>query len=296
MPSNKETQESGFRRIGIGINSEGPEVLKTCKHLLSVLEQTNRQVNFIGLAPAGCRTDRIKSIPAEAIGEHCDLIVVVGGDGNFLRFAKAAAIRNLPLLGVNCGRVGFLTDLAHDDIAEQLPAILNGKCLREEHILLEGMLRRGRRNIGQRLAFNDLVIHSGSGRVLKLELFVKDQFVYREHSDGIIAATPHGSTAYALSAGGPIIVPPSRVIALVNISPQTLSNRPLLLPYNSPVSVRILDGKDITLYADGWEDLDVEVGDKIDIRVSERTARLVHPCNYDFYAACRNKLDWQPHI
>ena len=283
--------EAPFRRLGLAIKSGDTAVGKTLQHLQAVLKNIDVQLCSIG--KPDLPINAIPTIAEEQIAARCDLVVVIGGDGSFLRFAKAVAIHNVPLLGINCGRVGFLTDIAHDDIAEQLPRILRGDCLRDEHILLQGTLSRSGETLGKRTAFNDLVMHSGSGRMLEMQLFVDDQFVYREHSDGIIAATPHGSTAYALSAGGPIIVPPAQVVALVNISPQTLTSRPLLLPYMSKIRIDLLAGKDVTFYADGWQGIAMQVGDQIEIAVAEQTVKLIHPCNYDFYTACRNKLDWQ---
>ena len=283
--------EAQFRRLGIAIKAGDTAVVKTFLHLQAVLKNTDAQSCFIG--KPDLPINEMSIIAEEQIAARCDLVIVIGGDGSFLRFAKTVAIHNIPLLGINCGRVGFLTDIAHDDIAEQLPRILRGDCMRDEHILLQGILTRAGKELGRRTAFNDLVMHSGSGRMLEMQLFVDNKFVYREHSDGIIAATPHGSTAYALSAGGPIIVPPSQVVALVNISPQTLTSRPLLLPYMSRISIDLLEGKDVSFYADGWQGITMKVGDRVEIAVAKQTVKLIHPRNYDFYTACRNKLDWQ---
>lgn len=284
-----------FYRIGIFVKSDEERVNRTPVELMELLSSQQTEIHFVGRPPVGLNLKDIHPIEEERIGECCDLLLVIGGDGSFLRFAKSAAHHGVPMLGINRGRVGFLTELATQDMLQELPRILQGDCIRSNAMLLEGSLLRDGKILCVHKGFNDLVVHSRSGRMLDLSILIDGRFVYAERSDGLIAATPSGSTAYALSAGGPIITPKVEAISLINISPRTLSHRPLVLSNSSQITIEVEDGKSIAFYADGWGEQKTLPGDKIEIQVAKERVPLIHPRNYDFFAACRQKLGWHTH-
>ena len=279
-------------RLGIAVKSGEETVNQTLADIRKVLSCCDVATSFIGRPPAGLAIADLPSITEETIGETCDLVLVVGGDGSFLKFAKTAAHHGVPMLGINRGRVGFLTELAHSDIARLLPKILRGDYLTSQAMLLKGLLKRENETLCVHKGFNDMVVHSRSGRMLELDLTIDDMFVYSERSDGLIVATPVGSTAYALSAGGPIITPGVQAIGLINISPHTLSHRPLILSPTSHIAIKVKNGKSMAFYADGWGEQQVLPGDTIEVCVADEKVPLIHPLNYNFYTACRLKLDW----
>lgn len=279
-----------FTRLGIVAKSGEQEVVQTLADIKKVLADCSVTTCFIGEPPPEFAD--MPHIAEEAIGKHCDLVLVVGGDGSFLRFARSAARHKVPILGINRGRVGFLTDLAHSDVAELLPRILQGDYIASHAVLLQGVLKRRDKVLCTHKGFNDLVVHSRSGRMLEVDLSIDDRLVYSERSDGLVVATPAGSTAYALSAGGPIIAPQVEAIGLTNISPHTLSHRPLILPLSSRIRITIKQGKSIAFYADGWGEQEALPGDDIEIAVASERVPLIHPHNYNFFTACRLKLDW----
>ncbi len=281
-----------FTRLGMVVKSNEREVIQTLRDIQKVLTDCSVTTCFIGRPPPNLGLKNMAYIKEEAIGENCDLVLVVGGDGSFLKFARSAAHHSVPILGINRGRVGFLTDLAHSDVAELLPQILQGDYISSSAILLQGVLKRENKVLCTHKGFNDLVVHSRSGRMLEVDLMINDKFVYSERSDGLIVATPAGSTAYALSAGGPIIAPQVEAIGLTNISPHTLSHRPLILPLASRLRITIKQGKSIAFYADGWGEQEALPGDNIEIVVADERVPLIHPRNHNFFTACRLKLDW----
>ena len=285
-------QEMKFRRLGLVVKSGEERANKTFLELRDLLVPYAVEVFFVGEVPEKLRLDDIPCIAEEEIGKYCDLLIIIGGDGSFLRFAKRAAHHRVPMLGINLGRVGFLTDLAYADMPQFLPRILQGDCGIGNAMLLQGKLVRDGEVLCVRQAFNDLVVQSRSGRMLELSVFINDSFVYAERSDGLIAATPSGSTAYALSAGGSIVTPGIAALGLINISPHTLSHRPLVLSSDSRIHIVIEEGKNIAFYADGWGEQKVLPGDAVEIEKAQEEVILIHPHNYDFFAACREKLGW----
>lgn len=234
-----------------------------------------------------------KTVHINAIGTHADLAVVVGGDGTMLSAARALIDSTIPLVGINRGRFGFLTDLSADCMLEGMGKILAGKFSTEQRILLTATIVRDGRIVSQGRAMNDVVINkSGLSRLIELEVHIDGQFVHRQRSDGLILATPTGTTAYALSAGGPILHPTLDAIALVPICPHTLSNRPIAINSASAIEVTLIQAKEAGVHFDGQLQLSLLPGDKIQVQRAEQTVALLHPEGHSHYSMLREKLGW----
>jgi len=220
---------------------------------------------------------------------------VVGGDGSMLGAARALTDLNVPLLGLNRGRLGFLTDIHPDDMEEGIGRVLAGEYKSTNRYLLEMRVERDGETIGKGLALNDLVLHPGrSVRMMEFELYVDQQFVYSQRSDGLIISTPTGSTAYALSAGGPIIHPNLDAIVLVPMNPHTLASRPIVISGDSQIEVLVGRRNELhpLISCDGQVDISTEPGDVIKIHRKPTPLRLIHPSEHNFYETCRDKLGW----
>ncbi len=231
----------------------------------------------------------------EEISSHCDLVIVVGGDGSMLNMAKFIAREEVPVLGVNRGKLGFLTDVLPEDIEEQLSQVLEGQFTLEKRFLLEVQLRRGASRDDLGYALNDVVLHPGqAAQMIEFELFIDDRFVYSQESDGLIVATPTGSTAYALSAGGPIMHPSLNAVVLVPMYPHSLNSRPIVIDGDSEIRLVVAAKESLQpqLSCDGEIRHNVLAGDEILVRKKALPLQLIHPPNHSFYQACRSKLGW----
>lgn len=230
-----------------------------------------------------------------ALGELCDLVIVVGGDGSLLGAARTLCETGTLLLGVNRGRLGFLTDISPDELETRVGEVLAGHFEREERFLLDAELYRNGVAVGHGEALNEVVVHPGKAvRMIEFELFVDDQFVYSQRSDGLIIATPTGSTAYALSGGGPIMHPRLDVVTLVPMFPHTLSSRPIVLDAASEIRIHI--GETNLTYphisCDGQTRAVAKPDDVLVIRRKPQRLQLVHPHGHNFYEVLRSKLGW----
>ena len=236
-------------------------------------------------------TDRVATF--EEIGEGADLVIVMGGDGTMLTAARALGIHQLPLVGVNQGRLGFLTDVSHDQMFERVGEIIDGRYLRERRSLLEIELWRGSQQIRSSKALNDVVLSRGEiGRMIEFELHVDGEYIYTQRSDGMIIATPTGSTAYALSANGPILHPRLAGIVLVPLCPHALTYRPLALAQDSVVELKILGHRDAMVHCDGQTIFEATAGDSIRVLRSQQGVTLLHPEDYSYFNVLREKLHW----
>lgn len=294
-----KTKSKPIRKMGLAVKPSFDEnVIYTLRRLLQTLNQLDIDLCFICppgkefIPPDIKEAQKIKIIATNEIAANCELILIVGGDGTFLSYARSAALSKVPILGINCGRVGFLTEIATTDINVVVKDIAKGSYLSSERIMLKGEIKRLDRKICEYHCLNDLVVHSQSGRVMEAELYINNKFVYCERSDGIIIASSSGSTAYAMSAGGPIILPQAMAIEVVNISPHNLTSRPLILPESSEIGIKIKSGESIAFYGDGRGEEITESGDEISIYKDELAVPLIHHTSYDFFSACRSKLGW----
>ncbi|MCE5180842.1 MAG: NAD kinase [Betaproteobacteria bacterium] len=229
----------------------------------------------------------------EEIGEQADLAVVLGGDGTMLNIARALHAYGVPLVGINQGRLGFLTDVSADTMLETMAEILAGDYLSEARFLLSVTIRRHGENVHEACAFNDAVVSKGAtARLIELEVFVDGQFVYSQRSDGLIVSTPTGSTAYALSSGGPILHPTLEAVVLVPICPHTLSDRPIAVNSESTIEILLLHADDARVHFDGQRHFDLQENDWVIVRRSSHMVRLLHPLGHSYYDMLRQKLHW----
>lgn len=244
----------------------------------------------------GNRKDRdlYERVPRLALGERADLIVVVGGDGSLLGVGRDLSHSGVPVVGVNRGGLGFLADIAPEQIESALADVLAGQYREEDHFLLHARVMRDGSEVSGSPALNDVVVHlGGMSRMMEISLWIDDEFVYDQRSDGLIIASPTGSTAYALSAGGPIMHPSLDAIVVVPMFPHTLTSRPLVVRGSSEVRVSV-GGSDqnARISCDSQVDFRLEPGDDVVISKYETSLRLLYPMEHSFFESCRSKLDW----
>jgi NAD+ kinase len=222
-----------------------------------------------------------------------DLAVVIGGDGSMLSTARELVRERVPLVGINLGRVGFMTDIGHDDMQAGIGGILDGNYTIEERALLDAEIVRDKKTVLHTLALNEAVIGKGTqGRLIEFELSLDGEFVYRLRADGIIVTTPTGSTAYALSAQGPILHPAVPAFTLVPLNPHTLSARPVSVSDRSVIEIVLIRALDARAHFDGLALADLAEGDRLVLKRSADVARFVHPPGYRYFATLREKLRW----
>ncbi|HVK95395.1 MAG TPA: NAD kinase [Noviherbaspirillum sp.] len=229
----------------------------------------------------------------DEIGLHADVAIVVGGDGTMLGIARKLAPYGVPLIGINQGRLGFMTDIPQEGTIAVLTDMLSGKLESEQRTLLEGTVMRDGKSIFHALAFNDVVVARGATTgMAELKVEVDGRFMYNQRSDGLIVSTPTGSTAYALSAGGPLLHPSLGGIGLVPIAPHALSNRPIVVPDGSTIVIEIVGGRDISVNFDMQSLASLQHHDRIVIRRSAHTITFLHPQGWSYYDTLREKLHW----
>ena len=231
----------------------------------------------------------------QVLGQTVDLAVIVGGDGTLLNAARSLFTFDVPLLGVNLGRLGFLTDISPEDLVPKLEQIFAGEYDEEPRGLLHTRIYRQGELINSSSAFNDVVIHKWNGaRMLEYETYIDNHFINTTRSDGIIVSTPTGSTGYALSGGGPILHPSLHAIVLVPICPHSMSYRPLVVYADSEIKIVVKDCNqaEAQVTCDGQINLGLQAEDRIHITREEHLIRLIHPRSYDYYAMLRAKLHW----
>jgi NAD+ kinase len=239
----------------------------------------------------------VETVQREAMGERCDLAIVVGGDGTLLNAARALVSYDVPVLGVNVGRLGFLTDISPGEMLHTLGEILAGRYREEARWMLHATVSRGEETVSRCDALNDVVIHKWSvARMIEFETYIDGQFVNTQRSDGLIVSTPTGSTAYALSAGGPILHPTLNALVLAPICPHTLSNRPVVVDGDCRVDLVVgQNTQDAQVTCDGQISLGLLGGDRIGIGKKDRAIRLIHPADHDYFSLLRAKLSWGKH-
>jgi NAD+ kinase len=224
---------------------------------------------------------------------QADLAIVIGGDGTMLAAARNLVRHRVPLVGINQGRVGFMTDIGRDDMQRGIGAILDGKYTLEERALLDAEILRDGKSILRTIALNEAVVGKGSqGRLIEFDLSLDGEFVYTLRADGMIVATPTGSTAYALSAQGPILHPAVPALALVPLNPHTLSARPVSVSDRSLIEIVLTGALDAHAHFDGYALTEMAQGDRLQLKRSADSVRFVHPPGYRYFATLREKLRW----
>ena len=286
MPSER------FRTIGVLGRVEKKAVIESVHVLITFLRERKARIILESEVAAVLKCTECEVRPMEDIGGHCDLVIVVGGDGSLLAAARTLSKFDVPVLGINRGRLGFLTDVRPEEIEQQVGEVLNGKYLSDSRFLLEAEVERDGKVVASADALNDVVFKSGrSARMIEFELWVDGKFAYSQHSDGLIVSTPTGSTAYAMSGGGPIMYPNLDAMVLVPMFPHTLSSRPLVLDSRSELRLVVLDCHP-QISCDGQVHMNLHPGDEIYINKKPHRLKLIHPMDHDFYATCRDKLGW----
>jgi NAD+ kinase len=227
------------------------------------------------------------------IGKHCDLALVVGGDGTMLGFGRQLAQFNVPLIGINQGRLGFITDIPIHQFEQTLPAMLRGEYEEDHRSMMHAKVWRDGHCVHDALALNDVVLNrGGTSGMIEVRVQVDGNLVANQRADGLIIATPTGSTAYSLSAGGPLMAPSLPAWVMAPIAPHTLSNRPIVLPDNGEVAIDLVSGRDASANFDMHSLASLLIGDRITVRRSHLTARFLHPRGWSYFDTLRKKLHW----
>lgn len=284
-----------FRNIGLIGRLESPGVIETLKTLKGFLVTEGYRVILEESTAVEFSDHGLQVSPLRLLGEICDLAIVVGGDGSILGAARALARHKVPVLGINRGRLGFLTDISPEEVPAKIIDVLAGKYIMESRFLLDTRLQRNGEPISSGRALNDVVLHPGqSTRMIEFELYIEGQFVYSQRSDGLIVSTPTGSTAYALSAGGPIMHPALDAIVLVPMFAHTLSSRPIVVGGSSEIKIVLgLENRfNLQISCDGQDHLTAAPGDVLYVHKYPHKLRIIHPVNHNFYEICRSKLGW----
>ncbi|MDH4191540.1 MAG: NAD kinase [Betaproteobacteria bacterium] len=283
---------TNFRRIALIGKLHSPEITVSLRSLCDFLESRGCSV-LVELATAQSLGGGLAGVPYEAIGRDADLAVVIGGDGTMLSAARNLVPFRVPLVGINQGRLGFMTDIALEGMRESLGAVLDGRYALEERSLLDAEIRRDGEVLLHTLALNEAVVGKGSqGRLIEFEVHLDGEHVYTLRADGLIVATPTGSTAYSLSAQGPILQPSVAAFALVPLNPHTLSARPVSVSDRSVIEIRLVRALDARAHFDGYALADMSQGDRLLLRRSADTVRFIHPPGYSYFTMLREKLHW----
>ena len=285
-----------FRTVGLIGKHGDPRVAQTLEQLVAFLAGVRAEILFDAESAAALPSFGLPVVDRQTLGTRSDLVIVVAGDGTFLNAARSLVDLDVPLLGVNLGRLGFLADVMPAEMTERLTAIFAGRYDEERRILLEARVCRDGEDVFLGSALNEVVAHKWHiARLIQFETYINGHLVNTQRSDGLIVATPTGSTAYSLSGGGPILHPGLDAVVLVPICPHTLSSRPLVVAADSEFEIRMIAGGDepeAQLTCDGQTTLELGPTDRIFIRQKEHRLRLVHPEGHDYFATLRAKLHW----
>jgi NAD+ kinase len=282
-----------FSTIGILGRENDPRVASTVAKLAKQLHAAG--VNAVVDITLAAAAPGAESLTREALCLRADLVMVVGGDGTLLKAAQAVAAKPVPLVGINLGRLGFLADISPDAMADDVAAILRGDYQEEERLLLSACLIHDARNTPCASALNDVVVQKADGgRLIEFETHVDGQFVCAHRADGIIIATPTGSTAYALSGGGSILHPALDAVTLVPICPHALGDRPIVVNGGSRIEIVLsgTHGGRAQMTCDGQHSQPLQVGDRVQVQRAAQGIRFIHPRGHDYYKILRTKLHW----
>jgi len=280
-----------MKKIGIISKTGIPEPLKILKELMKWLKQKRCEI-YVDSETAALLN--IEGYSRSQIPSSADFIIVLGGDGTMLSVARLVGDKGIPILGVNIGGLGFLTAVQKDELYEVLEKILAGECSVEERIMLTACVIRHSECISEYIVVNDVVVNKGAlARIIDLETYIDHNYVATFRADGLIVSTPTGSTAYALSAGGPILYPTLNSIILAPICPHTLTNRPIVLPDSVTVEIVLKSrNEDVFLTIDGQVGFSLRQNDVVEVKKSQFKAKFFLPCERDYFEILRTKLKW----
>ncbi|NOX43148.1 MAG: NAD(+) kinase [Gammaproteobacteria bacterium] len=290
-----ETTKHDFKTIGL-IGRYGDPTVSTLLNDLSVFLKNRKLTVLLDESTASIIPDNNLVIAdRRTIGEKCDLVIVLGGDGTLLNAVRSLSDYKVPLLGINRGRLGFLADIQPREMEKHLNEILDGHYISNKRFLLHTHIEREGEQISDSNAFNDVVVHKWDvARMIEVKIFIDGKYVNTMRSDGLIVSTPTGSTAYALSGGGPIINPSLNAIVLVPICPHTMSNRPIVIDGDSQIRIKVKNASQsqAQVTCDGQINLGLVSGDYVLIHKKDNPVELIHPTNHDYYEILRAKLHW----
>ncbi len=292
--------KQNFTTVAIVARRHSDAIVASIEAVEALMEARGVKVLFgeqtlASLPVSGALEHAREGVEDRLMGSVADLVIVVGGDGSLLGFGREMAASQVPVVGVNRGGLGFLAAISPDQIESKFSEILNGQFTIDEHFLLQASILRDGEVIAQQSALNDVVVSPGGAMgMMEFALWLDDEYVYDQRSDGLIVASPTGSTAYALSAGGPIMHPRLDAFAVVPMFPHTLTSRPLVVPGDQVLRLRLLNdsGTAPQISCDSQVQIRFEAGDEIQIQKHSNKLRLLSPSNHSFYEACRSKLDW----
>ena len=284
---------SAFRTIALIGKYQSREITESLVSLAAFLNERGVEVLLEEGTAVAVGVTGYSVASYEVIGARAELAVVLGGDGTMLNAARHLAGFEVPLVGINQGRLGFMTDIALDAMIESITALLAGKFVREQRFLLDAEVLRDNEVAFRTLALNDVVVNKGDiGRMIELEVKVNGELIHVLRADGLIVSTPTGSTAYALSANGPILHPSVPGIAIVPLCPHALSNRPITVSDTSSIEIALLPPHDARIHFDGQTRFDARAGDVLRVARSGCNLTLLHPPGYSYFAMLREKLHW----
>jgi NAD+ kinase len=282
-----------FRHVALVGKHQAQGMRGVLEQIAAFLRQQGLQVSLEAQTALNTGMTEFGALNADELGRQCDLAVVVGGDGTMLGIARQLARHGTPLVGINQGRLGFMTDVAIDQFAQVLAPMLAGDYEEEHRTMLEGGVRRDGALIFESFAMNDVVVGRGTtAGMVEVKVDIGAEFVANFRSDGLIVSSPTGSTAYALSAGGPILHPGIAGWVLVPIAPHDLSNRPIVLPDIGEIAIEIVAARDASVSFDMQSLASLMRGDCIEVRRSTHQVRFLHPRGWSYYATLRRKLHW----
>jgi len=284
-----------FNTIGIIGKPSDPSIAETLTVLYAFLKASAYGIIVAEDSVQFIRDPFVQSCAIEQLGLHCDLVIAVGGDGTFLSAARAIAAYDIPLIGINLGRLGFLVDISSSELPDRLQRMLQGHYSEEKRYLLRAKIIRDQRVIHEESALNEVVIHRWiTPSMIEIITKIDDVFLNSQRSDGLIISTPTGSTAYSLSAGGPILYPSLKALVLVPLNPHTLSNRPIVIHDSAEIEISFCQTKQINalVTCDHIEIPEVLISDKILIKKDPKPIRILHPEDHDFFQILRKKLNW----
>ena len=281
-----------LRKIGIYAKKNHPDVEQIARAISACCRQEGVEVLLEdGLAE---QIGQINGYAGEDIPAQADLIIVLGGDGTLISVSRLIVGHNVPIVGVNLGRLGFLTEITRDELPEMLDSLFRGDYQVSERMMLDACIRRDGKIVGQYTVLNDVVINKGAlARIIDLEIYVDGRHLSSYKADGLIVSTPTGSTGYSLAAGGPIISPEINSLLISPICPHMLTNRPIIVWSRSVIEVAVKFEDDVVFFtADGQVGRKLVPGDRVEIRRSESRTRLVNSPNRDYFQVLRTKLSW----
>ena len=282
-----------FRHAAIVGKYQAQGIRPLLEDVAHFLMDQGLEVSFEAATAMNIGVTDFEALSPTQMGQRCDLAVVVGGDGTMLGIARELARQNLPLVGINQGRLGFITDVPLSDFRDTLRPMVAGDYEEEHRTMIEGGVWRDGEKIFEGLSLNEVVVSRGAtASMVELRIDIGDEFVANLRADGLIVASPTGSTAYALSAGGPILHPGIAGLLLVPIASHTLSNRPIVLPDQGEIRIQIVAGRDASANFDMQSLASLLHGDQVRVRRSAHKVRFLHPLGWSYYATLRRKLRW----